>query len=55
MGIWAFIIRDIVGGPLFSGLEVTGVTIWYQSGVPFRPRPGMAIRGFGFVRFKKKV
>ncbi|KAF3589906.1 hypothetical protein F2Q69_00031814 [Brassica cretica] len=39
-------INHIVGGPLFSGLGVTGVTIWYQSGVPSRPRPGMAIRMF---------
>ncbi|KAF3580729.1 hypothetical protein DY000_02031010 [Brassica cretica] len=31
---------------LFGLREVTGVTIWYQSGVPSRPRPGMAIRGF---------
>ncbi|KAG5402759.1 hypothetical protein IGI04_008878 [Brassica rapa subsp. trilocularis] len=38
-------------GFLFGLREVTGVTIWYQSGVPSRPRPGMAIRGFGFLRF----
>ena len=46
----------------FSIEEKTGVTIWYQSGVPSRLRPGMAIYGIQIstvfnlseLRFKKK-